>query len=68
MTADEIRKTLIARLKELYDNRDFIVGVISNATHPDDRKSIIEYIDNGEGVTMENILLLSVYLDQKRYG
>lgn len=66
--ADEIKKTLVTKLKAIYDNRDFVIGVVSNATHPEDRKAIIEYIDNGKNVTIENILLLSVHLDQKRYG
>ncbi len=63
----ETRKILVSKLKEIYNNRDFVVGVMSNATHIDDRKTIIDFIDKGEDVTAENIILLAVHLDQKRY-
>lgn len=62
----DTKKTLIEKLRSIFDDKDFVVGVISNASHEDDRKSIIEYIENGEDVTVENIILLSVYLDEKR--
>lgn len=68
MNADEIRRILIEKLKSIYHNKDFVVGILSNATHPDDRKEIIEFIDAGKDVSVENIILLSVYLDQKRNG
>ena len=66
--ANDIKNKLIAKLREIYDNRDFVAGVISNATHPEDRKEILKYIENGNDVTIDNIILLSVHLDQKRYG
>ena len=53
-------------LREIYDNRDFVLGVLSNATHPDDRRTILEFIEKGEEVTTENLILLSVDLDIKR--
>ena len=52
--------------REIYDNRDFVLGVLSNATHPDDRRTILEFIEKGEEVTTENLILLSVDLDIKR--
>ena len=66
--ANDIKTRLAAKLREIYDNRDFVIGVISNATHPDDREEIIKYIENGTDVTVDNIILLSVDLDLKRYG
>lgn len=66
MSYQNIRDELIVRLKSIYNNRDFVVGVLSNAQHPDDRRQIIDYIDAGNEVTIENIILLSVHLDQKR--
>lgn len=68
MTDVEIRKELISKLKGIFYNKDFVTGVLSNATHPDDRKTLIEFINNGQDVTPENIILLSVHLDQNRYG
>lgn len=62
----KIRQELYTRLQRIYDNYDFILGVISNAPHDDDRKKIIEYIDNGENVTTEYLLLLSLGLTRDR--
>ena len=62
----EIKSKLIEKLKTVSEDKDFLVGVISNAKHNDDREAIIEYIDKGEEVTYEQILLLSVWLSRER--
>lgn len=65
-TTAEIKSKLIEKLKTISEDKDFIVGVVSNAKHNDDREAIIEYIDNGENVDYEQLLLLSVWLSQER--
>ena len=62
----EIKRKLFDRLKEFYNDKDFVVGVMSNATHEEDRKTIIEFIDNEEDITIEDLILLSLYLGNKR--
>lgn len=67
MSADEVAKELRAKLKSISEDRDFILGVMSNAPHIDDRKTIVDCIEKGgEEATEEAIILLSVYLGQKR--
>ena len=61
----ETKKELIAMLKEVHHNKDFVVGVVSAATHEEDQREIIEFIRKGEEVTTENILLLAIHLKQK---
>lgn len=61
-----IKAALVAKLKTISTDNDFIVGVISNAKNDVDRKAIIEYIENGKDVSYEQILLLSVWLGQER--
>ena len=65
-TTAEIKNKLIEKLKTISEDKDFIVGVISNAKHNDDRKALIKYIDEGEEVTYEQLLLLSLWLNQER--
>lgn len=65
-TTVEIKNKLIEKLKTVSEDKDFIVGVISNAKHNDDRVAIIEYIDEGKEVTYEQILLLSLWLCKER--
>ena len=66
MTDKEVKETLREKLREIYDSKDFVGGVLSNAPHPDDRRAILEFIEKGEEVTTENLILLSVDLDIKR--
>lgn len=66
MIDNEIKDILFDKLKAIYNNRNFVIGVMSNASHIEDRKKLIEYIDKGEDVTAESIILLSLYLSQKR--
>lgn len=64
-TAEETAEKLFRTLKNIFDDRDFVIGVMSNASHADDREEIIRFIEKGEDVTVENIILLSVHLDEK---
>lgn len=65
-TTAEIKNKLIEKLKTISEDKDFFVGVISNAKHNDDRKALIKYIDEGKEVTYEQLLLLSLWLNQER--
>ena len=58
-----IKKKLFDKLKEFYPDRDFVLGVISNARTEENYQRIIDFIDNGDGVTVESILSLSLLLD-----
>ena len=62
----KIKSALIEKLKSVSTDNDFVVGVISNAKNDVDRRAIIEYIEKGENVSYEQILLLSVWLGQER--
>lgn len=62
----EIKRKLFDKLKAFYPDKDFVIGVISNAKYDDDRKAIIDYMENGEDVSVENIILLSLHLKNER--
>lgn len=59
----KIRTELFNKLCSIYDDIDFVVGVMSNAVTDRDSQAILDYIENGEDVTPENIILLSLELD-----
>ena len=63
---NEIKRKLFDKLKTFYPDKDFVVGVISNVKHDEDRQAIIDFIDNDEYVSVENIILLSLHLNNKR--
>ena len=62
----KIQKALFEKLKAFYNNRDFILGVMCNAPHEDDMKTVLEYMEKGNNVTCENLILLSLELGNKR--
>ena len=66
MLMDESRKLLLKKLKKIWDDKDFIVGVLSDITTEENCQLILEYIDNGIEVTPPNLTMLS--LDLKNGG
>jgi hypothetical protein len=62
----QIKNQLVNKLKTISEDREFILSVINSARHTDDRKAVIEYIDNGENVSYENVILLALTLYEER--
>ena len=62
----DIKRELFNKLKEFHPDKDFVAGVMSNAKHEDDRKAILQFMEGGEDVTVESIILLSLYLSSNR--
>lgn len=50
------------KLKSVYDNDNFITAVLSYADNEVDQRSVIEFIDNREDVTDENVLIFAMEL------
>lgn len=50
------------KLKSVYDNDNFITAVLSYADNEVDQRSVIEFIDNGEDVTDENVFIFAMEL------
>lgn len=50
------------KLKSVYNNDNFITAVLSYADNEADQRSVIEFIDNGEDVTDENVLIFAMEL------
>lgn len=61
-----VKRKLFDKLKEYHNDKDFVCGVVSNTQNDEDRQTIINYIDNSEDVTIENIILLSLHLKNER--
>ena len=59
-------KALFEKLRSFYNNRDFGLGVMCNAPHEDDMKTILEYIEIGKNVTRENLILFSLDLGNRK--
>ena len=64
----EMKRKLFDRLKEYYPDKDFVGGVISYVKNDEDRQVLIDYIDFGDDVSVENIILYALDLNLKRKG
>ena len=59
-------KQLLELLSEIWDDSDFIVGVLNSLKDDDERKEVIEFIENNDDATSEQIVLLSLDISQSR--
>ena len=59
-------KTLEKKLELIADDKDFIFCVSHMLKTKEDVEEVIYYIDNGEDVSYENIILLTLWLNKKR--
>lgn len=62
----KITLELIEKLKQYSTDDDYILGILADSEFDEDRKLIIDYIDKGEKVDYENIILFSLEVGQKR--
>lgn len=60
-------KDLQAILFEIYDDKEFVDGVLHLTSHPEDRAEIIKYIKSLKGeIDPDEISLRAIELDRKR--
>ena len=59
----DILLKLMSELKGIYNNRDFVVGVMSIVRNIDDRKLLLGFIETTERPTDQDILRLALDLD-----
>jgi hypothetical protein len=62
-----IKRKLFETLRDYYNNRDFILGIGSNVTCDEDRQTVIDFINQRNKPTPEEVIILTVELNQKRY-
>lgn len=64
---ENIKYKLFNKLKEFNNDKDFVIGVISNLEdNKEDIQTVIDYIDNEKNITVETIILLSLHLNNER--
>ena len=62
----QITLRLIERLRTFTDDDDYVIGILAYSPYDEDRKLIIDYIDHGEDVSYENVILSSLEVRQRR--
>lgn len=56
------RMELFEKLCSIYNDEDFVVGVMSNIVTDEDSQTLLNYIKADKDVTVESIILLSLEL------
>lgn len=62
----DVTLELIEKLKQFSTDDDYILSALADSEFDEDRKLIIEYIDNGEDVSYESVILFSLEVGQQR--
>lgn len=62
----ETEKELVKKLRGIWNDKEFVIGVLSHLKDDEERGEIIEFIDSNDDVTSEQIDLLSLDISQSR--
>ena len=62
-----IKRKLFETLRDFYNERMFILCVGSNVTCDEDRQTVIDFINQKNKPTPEDVIILTVELNQQRY-
>ena len=57
---------LIEKLRQFSTDDDYILGVLADSEFEEDRQLIIDFIDNGQNVNYESVVLFSLEVGQER--
>ena len=66
MHNSEIEIEFTSKLAEIWDDREFIIGMLSIVEHNDDMRRIIDFIDAGVDVDVETVSVLALDLADER--
>lgn len=57
---------LLEKLREIYDDDEFVMGVLTYADNEEDQQTIIQFIEKGEDVDDETVTVLAMELSDMR--
>ena len=63
---NKTKETLIEKLYSIWDNKDFVLGVISPLDEEFEMKQVLDYIEANEGITPSELLLVALSIDKDR--
>ena len=59
-------KKLIQVLRDIWDDKEFVLGVVTDLETDEERQAVLDYIQSNDGVTTEDIVLLALHIDTER--
>ena len=64
--AQDTAVEFVSKLIDIWDDREFVISMLSIAEHDDDKRTIIEFIDAGIDVDVETVSVLALDLADER--
>lgn len=65
-TLSPVTLELIEELTKLFNDKEFIDGMLAYAATESDRKVLLDYIREGEDVDIETVTVLAIHLSNSR--
>lgn len=62
----ETEKELAEKFRAIWNDKEFVIGVLSHLKDDEERGEIIEFIDSNDDVKSEDVVLLSLDIDRSR--
>lgn len=62
----EVEKELVEKLRAIWNDKEFVIGVLSHLKDDEERGKLIEFIDSNDDVTSEAVTLLALDISQAR--
>lgn len=62
----EVEKELVEKLRAIWNDKEFVIGVLSHLKDDEERGELIEFIDSSDDVTSEAVTLLALDISQAR--
>lgn len=63
---NKTKEALIKKLYSIWDNRDFVAGVVSFLDEEFEMKQVLDHIEANEDVTPSDLLLIALSIDKDR--
>lgn len=63
---NELSQKIVSELMKISEDKEFIAGVLLDVENDEDKKSLLEYIEKGEDVNFEQIILNALWLYEQR--
>lgn len=64
-SVEDLRDQLCRKLKKIYDNRSFVIGILTYADTEERIKAMLHFIDTSDNISSDIITLYALELNQK---
>nr|DAN07531.1 MAG TPA: hypothetical protein [Caudoviricetes sp.] len=62
----EVEKELVKKLRDIWNDKEFVIGVLSHLKDDEERGELIEFIGSNDDVTSEAVTLFALDISQAR--